>query len=94
MPKGTCVFQRDERIRWANMPEPSPSDLAGKLLLVGEQNAAALPEWTDGFARIEKVGELARMRGPLVIEGVELDTLESPKGDVLDRSPPPELTAR
>lgn len=94
LPKGTCVFQRDERIRWVNMPEPSPSDLAGKLLLVGEQNAAALPQWTGSFARIEKVGELTRMRGPLVIEGVELDTLESPKGDVLDRSPPPELTTR
>jgi 4-amino-4-deoxy-L-arabinose transferase-like glycosyltransferase len=94
LPKGTCVFQRDERIRWANMPEPATSDLGGKLLLVGEQSAADLPEWKDNFSRIEKVGELTRKRGPLVIETVELDTLEGAKGEVLDRSPPPEQQSR
>jgi 4-amino-4-deoxy-L-arabinose transferase-like glycosyltransferase len=91
LPKGTCVFQRDERIRWANMPEPAASDLAGKLLLVGEHNAASLPGWKNSFSRIERIGLLTRKRGPLVIETVELDTLEAPTGEVLDRSPPPEL---
>jgi 4-amino-4-deoxy-L-arabinose transferase-like glycosyltransferase len=94
LPKGTCVFQRTQRIRWANMPEPTAEQLSGKLLLVGEQNAAANPEWQDAFASIEKVGELKRMRGPLVVENVELNLLEGPKGDVLDRSPPPELQGR
>jgi hypothetical protein len=94
LPKGTCVTQRDERIRWINMPEPSAVDLAGKLLLVGERNAAEQPALKEQFARIEKVGELTRKRGPLVIETVELVALEGAKGDVLDRSPPPELVAR
>jgi hypothetical protein len=38
-----------------------------------------------------QVGEVTRKRGPLVIETYVLDLLEGPKGDVLDRSPPPEL---
>jgi hypothetical protein len=94
LPKGTCVVQRTERIRWVNMPEPDPAALAGKLLLVGEKDAAAQPELQASFGRIEKVGELTRKRGPLVIEDVELDVLDAPKGDVLDRSPPPELAGR
>jgi hypothetical protein len=34
---------------------------------------------------------LPRKRGPLTIETYALDLLESGKGDVLDRSLPPEL---
>ena len=45
----------------------------------------------DRIARVEQVGEVTRKRGPLVIETYALDLLEGPKGDVLDRSPPPEL---
>ena len=33
----------------------------------------------------------ARKRGPLLIETYALDLLEGPKGEVFDRSPPPEL---
>jgi Dolichyl-phosphate-mannose-protein mannosyltransferase len=91
LPKGTCVVQRTERIRWVNMPEPDPAALAGKLLLVGEKNAGAQRELQAGFARIEKVAELTRRRGPLIIEDVELDVLDAAKGDVLDRTPPPEM---
>ncbi|MDB5503699.1 MAG: glycosyl transferase [Tardiphaga sp.] len=91
LPKGTCVTQHGQRIRWVNMPEPSAAQLSGKLLLVGEQNAAASPEWQARFSIIEKVGELTRKRGPLVIEKVELDVLDGAKGDPLDRSPPEEL---
>jgi hypothetical protein len=93
LPKGTCVAQRGQRIRWANMPEPTAAELSGKLLLVGEQNAALLPEWQQAFAGITKVADLTRKRGPLVIENVELNVLERPKGEVLDRSPPAELAA-
>ncbi|KAA0076491.1 glycosyltransferase family 39 protein [Tardiphaga sp. P9-11] len=94
LPKGTCVFQRTQRIRWVNMPEPNAEQLSGKLLLVGEQNAAANPEWRAAFANIEKVADLKRKRGPLVVENVELNLLEGAKGDVLDRSPPPEMLPR
>src|ERR1700736_1465977 len=34
LPKGTCVAQQSQRIRWVNMPEPSAAQLAGKLLYV------------------------------------------------------------
>src|SRR6266478_455343 len=32
LPKGTCVVQPTQRIRWVNMPEPDQALLAGKLL--------------------------------------------------------------
>jgi len=91
LPRGSCVVQRTQRIRWVNMPEPDPAELAGKLLFVDEPRAEGQPELIDGFARVEKVAELTRKRGPLTIESYELDLLEGAKGDVFDRSPPPEL---
>ncbi|MEH2476040.1 4-amino-4-deoxy-L-arabinose transferase-like glycosyltransferase [Nitrobacteraceae bacterium AZCC 2161] len=91
LPKGTCVTQQGQRIRWVNMPEPSAAQLAGKLLLVGWNNASAVPELQASFASIEKVADLKRMRGPLKIEDVEVDVLEGARGDPLDRSPPEEL---
>lgn len=94
MPRGTCVVQRGQRIRWINMPEPSAEQLAGKLLLVGTPGLMTIPEWRDAFNRVEKVADLTRKRGPLVIEDVELNLLEGPTGDVLDRSLPPELGGR
>ena len=94
LPKGTCVAQRGQRIRWINMPEPSAGELAGKLLLVAPPGLMADPEWQGAFSRVEKVAELQRKRGPLVIEDVELDLLEGPTGEVLDHSPPPELGGR
>jgi len=42
-------------------------------------------------ALVERVAEVTRKRGPLVIETYALDVLEGPKGEVFDRSPPPEL---
>ncbi|MGO3933182.1 glycosyltransferase family 39 protein [Rhodopseudomonas pseudopalustris] len=89
LPKGTCVAQRNQRLRWVNAPEPAPELLSGKLLLVGEDQAAALPSVQASFERIERVGVVQRKRGPLVIEDVELDLLDGAKGDVFDRSPPP-----
>jgi hypothetical protein len=43
------------------------------------------------FARVERIVELPRKRGPLTIETYAIDLVQEPKGDVLDRSPPPEL---
>jgi hypothetical protein len=90
LPKGTCVAQQNQRIRWVNMPQPTAAQLGGKQLYVREAFPGDHP-MKDGFARIEKVGEVRRKRGPLVIETYALDALEGPKGEVFDRSPPPEL---
>jgi Dolichyl-phosphate-mannose-protein mannosyltransferase len=91
LPKGTCVAQPSQRIRWVNMPEPTPAQLAGKLLYIHEVWPTDPPFLTDMFAHIEKVAEVTRKRGPLTIETYALDVLEGPKGDIFDRSPPPEL---
>jgi hypothetical protein len=90
LPKGTCVVQPTQRIRWVNMPEPDPALLAGKLLYVDEARPGGRPYLKDAFARIERVAELKRKRGPLTIETYALDLLEEPKGEVLEQSPPPE----
>jgi 4-amino-4-deoxy-L-arabinose transferase-like glycosyltransferase len=90
LPKGTCVAQQNQRIRWVNMPEPDPAQLAGPLLYVREvwPDRPPLP---DMFARVEKVGKVQRKRGPLVIETYALHLLFEPKYGVFDRSPPPEM---
>jgi hypothetical protein len=43
------------------------------------------------FARVERVAEFPRKRGPLTIETYALDLLDGARGSVLDRSAPPEL---
>jgi 4-amino-4-deoxy-L-arabinose transferase-like glycosyltransferase len=91
LPKGTCVVQPTQRIRWVNMGEPDPAKLSGKLLWVDEVRANVQPYVAETFAKVERVGEFTRMRGPLVIETYALDLLEAPKRPVLDTSPPPEL---
>src|SRR5229473_5599580 len=91
LPRGTCVIQPTQRIRWVNMPGPDPAQLSGKLLYVDEARPGGRPYLKETFARVERVAEFTRKRGPLTIETYALDLLEDPKGDVLDRSPPPEL---
>jgi len=88
LPKGTCVAQQNQRIRWVNMPEPSAAQLAGKLLYVRDLDQAPLK---DAFARVDKVAEVTRSRGPLLIETYALDVMERPTDGVFDRAPPPEL---
>jgi Dolichyl-phosphate-mannose-protein mannosyltransferase len=91
LPKGTCVLQQTQRIRWVNMPEPDPALLAGKLLYVDEVRPGGHPQLKQIFTRVEQVAELPRKRGPLTIETYALELLDGARGDVLDRSPPPEL---
>jgi hypothetical protein len=91
LPRGTCVAQQSQRIRWVNMGEPDAAELAGPLLYVDEVKARA-QNFKDNFVTIEEVAELSRKRGPLVIETYTISLLTGPKGDVFDRSPPPELT--
>jgi hypothetical protein len=90
LPKGTCVAQQSQRIRWVNMPEPDAAQLAGPLLYVREVFPGDAP-LQDMFARVEKAGEVERKRGPLLIETYALHLLQAPKGGVFDRTPPPEL---
>jgi hypothetical protein len=91
LPKGTCVVQPTQRIRWVNMPEPAPAQLSGKLLYIDEVRPVALPYVNNTFARVERVAELKRMRGPLTIETYGLDLLQDAKRPVLDNSLAPEL---
>jgi 4-amino-4-deoxy-L-arabinose transferase-like glycosyltransferase len=91
LPRGTCVIQPTQRIRWVNMPEPDPAALAGPLLFVDEARPGGRPYLKDTFARVEEVAQLQRKRGPLVIETYALNLLQDAKGEVLDRAPPPEL---
>jgi 4-amino-4-deoxy-L-arabinose transferase-like glycosyltransferase len=91
LPKGTCVAQQEQRIRWANTTEPDPALLKGKLLYVDDVLPDGRPYLKNSFARVEKIGEITRKRGPLVVETYLLELLDGPKGDVFDRSPPPEL---
>jgi 4-amino-4-deoxy-L-arabinose transferase-like glycosyltransferase len=91
LPKGTCVAQQSQRIRWINMTEPSAAELAGQLLNVDEVPPAEPAFMRANFDRVERVGEVKRVRGPLVIETYALELLEGAKGEIFDRSPPPEL---
>jgi hypothetical protein len=91
LPKGTCVVQPTQRIRWVNMPEPDPAQLSGKLLYIDEVRASVSPYLDQTFSHVERVAELPRKRGPLTIETYGLDLVDGAKRDVLDRSPPPEL---
>jgi 4-amino-4-deoxy-L-arabinose transferase-like glycosyltransferase len=91
LPKGTCVVQPTQRIRWVNMPEPDPALLAGKLLYVDEARPFETPYLKGAFSRVEEVAVLPRKRGPLTIETYALELLEGARGDVLNNSPPPEL---
>jgi 4-amino-4-deoxy-L-arabinose transferase-like glycosyltransferase len=91
LPKGTCVAQQAQRIRWINMPEPDAKLLAGKLLYVDDSGPTGRPFLRELFAKVENVGEVQRKRGPSVVETYWLLLLQDPKGEALDRSPPPEL---
>ena len=66
LPKGTCVLQQSQRIRWVNMPEPDPALLSGKLLYVDEIRPGGQRQFEARFAHVERVAELPRKRGPLI----------------------------
>jgi hypothetical protein len=90
LPKGSCIAQRNERIRWVNMPEPDSALLRGKLLFV----SVNYPAWRYlGYhtKQLEPVAQLERKRGSTVIESYQLMLLEPQTGDVFDRTPPAEL---
>jgi len=90
LPKGTCVAQQYQRIRWVNMPDPDAAQLAGPLLYVREAFPYDTP-LTHDFFGAEKIGEVVRNRGPLRIETYALHLLRQPDDDVFERSLPPEV---
>jgi 4-amino-4-deoxy-L-arabinose transferase-like glycosyltransferase len=89
LPPGTCVAQQAQRYRWTFMPEPDAGELADPVLYVDE--VGPVPPLREAFAGVERVAELPRKRGPLVIETYALDLLRGPRGEVLNHAPPPEL---
>jgi 4-amino-4-deoxy-L-arabinose transferase-like glycosyltransferase len=87
LPKGTCVAQHSERIRWINAPPPEADQLTGKLLYV----YVGSEEWWHPalyFNHVEKVATLERKRGPLTVDTFAIDVVADPKGDVLEPLPP------
>jgi len=91
LPKETCVAQRNQRIRWVNMPEPDPALLKGKLLLVGDVYPDGPVHLAGKYEHVEKLANIERKRSGVAVETYQLSVLDTAKGDPLDRSPPPEL---
>jgi 4-amino-4-deoxy-L-arabinose transferase-like glycosyltransferase len=86
LPKGTCVAQHFERIRWVNAPPPDADQLTGRLLYV-DDGSDNWPRLAQYFNHIEKVATLERKRGPLTVETFEIDVVADPKGSVLEPLP-------
>jgi 4-amino-4-deoxy-L-arabinose transferase-like glycosyltransferase len=89
LPKGSCVAQYGDRIRWENWSEPEDALLRSKVLMVGMKDADQILR--DKYQRTERLQDLVRTRNGVAMETFELDLLEGAQGDTLDRSPPPEL---
>lgn len=89
LPKGTCVAQYQQRYRWTFMNEPDANLLKGRALLIGPVGAIIPPR--ASYARVETLAELVRKRGGVAIETYQATLIEDPRGEVLDRSKPPEL---
>lgn len=84
LPRGTCVAQRNERIRWINMAEPDAAKFRGKLLLVEQAGTPADPSLRQNFEDVETIADVPRKRGPLVAETYRVQLLDGAKGDVLE----------
>jgi hypothetical protein len=85
----TCVAQRDERIRWADVIDPEPSRLNGKLVFVATDLPAERFDLGKSFASIQPLAHLTRYRGRTPIQTYEVVLLDGAKGDVFDRTLPP-----
>ncbi len=89
LPKGSCVAQYTDRIRWENWIEPEDALLRSKVLMVGFRDADKILR--KKYLHTERLQDLTRTRNGVAMETFELDLLEGAQGDTLDRSPPPEL---
>jgi 4-amino-4-deoxy-L-arabinose transferase-like glycosyltransferase len=91
LPSRPPVVQVNERIRWVDAPEPDPALFRGPLIYVCK---VPCPEPERVIARFDHVTEpvkLPRTRRGVVIEEYLVWRLDGLKGELLDRSPPPEL---
>ena len=62
------VEQVNDRIRWANEPQPPASLFAGQMLYVCKAPCRYAGELHNRFAEVELLGEAPRMRGSIEIE--------------------------
>jgi len=86
LPKGTCVAQHFERIRWINAPPPDANQLTGRLLYV-DDGSDNWPRVAQYFNHVERVATLQRKRGPLTVDTFAIDVVAEPKGNVLEPLP-------
>ena len=91
LPKGTCVVQPTQRIRWVNMPEPSQAQLSGKLLFVDERGPARGRIRRKISPRSSGSPNSSACAGRLSSKPTGSICSRAPRASVLDRSPPPEL---
>jgi hypothetical protein len=81
LPRGTCVRQAFEPIRWVNMPPPDAAALRATSLLVDSEEIAGGLAARCPSQRI--VGEATRRRRGLLIERYALIALQCPLAQVL-----------
>lgn len=82
LPRGSCVRQAFEPIRWADMPPPQAAALRGTSLLLDSGGAAA--ELASRCPLQHKIAEAERRRGGLVIERYALIKMDCPLAGLLD----------
>lgn len=91
LPLRPPVVQVNERIRWVDASEPDAGLFRGPLIYVCKAPCAEAATVTSKFERVAKPLKLPRLRRGVTIEEYFVWRLDGLKGDLLDRSPPPEL---
>ncbi|RIK96586.1 MAG: glycosyl transferase [Proteobacteria bacterium] len=81
LPRGTCVRQAFEPIRWVNMPAPDAAALGATSLLVDSEGIARA--LVSRCSPQQAVGEAVRRRGQLAIERYALVAMQCPLAQVL-----------
>jgi len=89
LPSRSQVVQINERIRMANEPEPKPELFLGPLLYVMEERDSKLQLVRALYGEVKEVGRLNRIKYGYVLDTFVLYSVARPKGDPLDRNPPP-----
>jgi 4-amino-4-deoxy-L-arabinose transferase-like glycosyltransferase len=90
LPAHPDVIQITQRFRWVHLPEPDPARFIGPLLIVYREDYSALDYDRARFATFEVLKTVARGRSGAPAETYMLVRAQGPKGDALDRTPPPE----
>lgn len=88
LPSRPPVVQVNQRIRWSNAPAPDPGLLKGPLLYVCEDTRDFSKLVGSKFAKIERLGAIARERNGVPIERYVIYRVEGPIGDPLAETAP------